>query len=239
MLALDDDRRSARKRRAILEGARTAFLAKGYAGTNMDEIAALASVSKRTVYQHFNDKERLFAEIVLSTTDDIDELVQLVGAELVDTQDLTGDLRRLARRLLGALMQPDLLRLRRLVIANASHFPTLGRDWYERGFERVIATLALRFEELAGKGLLRIDDPVLAANHFVGLLLWIPMNQAMFTGDDRPRSDTELNRYADAAVQAFLAGHGGQGKPSRHRPVPATGRSPGGNANRPDARTRS
>lgn len=218
MVAIDDDRRSARKHRAILQAARTAFLAKGYLGTNMDEIASLAAVSKRTVYQHFDDKERLFAEIVLSTTDEIDALVQLVGAELADTRDLAADLGQLARRLLGALMQPDLLRLRRLVIANADRFPELCREWYERGFGRVLATLGSRFEDLASKGLLRLDDPLLAANHFVGLLLWIPMNEAMFMGDDQPRPESELNRYADTAIQAFLSGHGGRGTPDQRRP---------------------
>jgi TetR/AcrR family transcriptional repressor of mexJK operon len=54
---------------------------------------------------------------------------------------------------------------------------------------------------------LYVDDPLLAANHFVGLLLWIPVNKAMFTGDHRSSPD-ELERSAAAAVHAFLAGYG-------------------------------
>ena len=114
-----EESRSAAKHRAILEAATTAFLANGYLGTNMDEIATRASVSKRTVYQHFADKERLFAEIVLATTDEIDALVRLVADSLAETDDVAGDLRELARRFLADLMQPQLLRLRRLVIASA------------------------------------------------------------------------------------------------------------------------
>ncbi|MFG2869536.1 TetR/AcrR family transcriptional regulator C-terminal domain-containing protein [Streptomyces sp. NPDC048338] len=34
---------------------------------------------------------------------------------------------------------------------------------------------------MADQGLLRIDDAVLAANHFSGLLLWIWVNKAMST----------------------------------------------------------
>jgi TetR/AcrR family transcriptional repressor of mexJK operon len=30
-------------------------------------------------------------------------------------------------------------------------------------------------------------NPVLAANHFLGMLLWIPSNEAMFTGNISPR----------------------------------------------------
>ncbi|WP_030040457.1 TetR/AcrR family transcriptional regulator, partial [Streptomyces resistomycificus] len=52
--------RSARKRQAILEAATEVFLNKGYLGTSMDEVAALASVSKQTVYKNFTDKQRLF-----------------------------------------------------------------------------------------------------------------------------------------------------------------------------------
>jgi TetR/AcrR family transcriptional repressor of mexJK operon len=63
---LDDEPRSIRKRRAILEAATTLFLRNGYLGTSMDEIAALARVSKQTVYKAFSDKESLFSEIVIS-----------------------------------------------------------------------------------------------------------------------------------------------------------------------------
>jgi AcrR family transcriptional regulator len=57
----EDQGRSARKRSAILEAATTVFLDNGYLGTSMDEIAALARVSKQTVYKHFADKERLLS----------------------------------------------------------------------------------------------------------------------------------------------------------------------------------
>lgn len=199
--------RSARKHRAIMEAATTMFLSRGYLGTSMDEIAAMAAVSKRTVYHHFAEKERLFTEIVLAATDQVDELVQLVSGSLNDTQDVATDLNELARQLLSALMQPRMLQLRRLIIANADLFPELGRTWYERGFDRVLATLGNHFQRLTAQGLLRTEDPLLAAHHFAGLLLWIPMNQAMFTGDYRPKTDAELARYADQAVRAFMVGH--------------------------------
>ena len=103
-------------------------------------------------------------------------------------------------------MQPQVLRLRRLVIANADRFPDVGRSWYEQGFERVLATLATTFQSLADRKLLKLEDPLLAANHFVGLLLWIPVNKAMFTGDHQA-TPNELDRYAEAAVRAFLTGY--------------------------------
>ena len=49
---------------AILDTAKRLFLALGYEGVSMDQIAADAGVSKLTVYSHFGDKDALFAEAV-------------------------------------------------------------------------------------------------------------------------------------------------------------------------------
>lgn len=62
------------------------------------------------------------------------------------------------------------------------------------------------FRCLADEGLLRVDEPLLAANHFSGLLLWIPVNKAMFTGGPQ-HTEAELDHYATAGVRAFLAAY--------------------------------
>ena len=203
----EDEHRSARKRRAILEAATTVFLSNGYLGTSMDEIAALARVSKQTVYKHFADKERLFSEIVTAKVDEIANPNTDEVLKLADTGDLERDLRRFARRQLRAVMDPRLLQLRRLVIGESGRFPQLGRLFYERGPGRTIDALAMMFERLASRGALELDDPRLAAAHFNWLVMSIPLNQAMLLGEDEPATPAELNRYADAGVRAFLAAH--------------------------------
>src|SRR6266511_3328079 len=121
------DTRSARKRRVIMEAATSAFLRNGYLGTSMDEIAALAGVSKQTVYKHFADKERLFTDIILATSDQvIGELVQTATQALPDTGDLEKDLAEVGRRLITAICDPQVLRLRRLVIGEAAASPSSG-----------------------------------------------------------------------------------------------------------------
>jgi TetR/AcrR family transcriptional regulator, mexJK operon transcriptional repressor len=206
----DEDRsRSARKRREIMEAATTAFLRNGYLGTSMDEIAALAAVSKQTVYKQFADKQRLFTEIILAVSDQvIDELVETATLALQDTEDVERDLGALARQLLSSITQPQVLRLRRLVIGEAGRFPELGRSYWERGFERGLTTLASSLRQLAERGLLHVDDPLLAAHHFAGMILWVPVNRLMFTGEADPVTGAELERYADAGVRAFLAAYG-------------------------------
>jgi AcrR family transcriptional regulator len=199
-----DEHQSARKRRAILAAAATVFLRKGYLETSMDEVAALAAVSKQTVYKHFTDKERLFAEIVAAAVDEVSDPVHEVVLHVDEDGDLEASLRDLARRQLAMVMEPRLLQLRRLVIGQAARFPGLGRTFYERGPERTIDALAALLERLARRGLLEIDDPRLAAAHFNWLVMSIPLNQAMLQGNDEPASAEELDRYADAGVRAFV-----------------------------------
>jgi TetR/AcrR family transcriptional regulator, mexJK operon transcriptional repressor len=202
------DTRSARKRREIMEAATTAFLRSGYLGTSMDEIAALAAVSKQTVYKHFTDKQRLFTDIILTTSDQVIGQLLETTLALTETDDVEQDLRELARRLITAICQPKVLRLRRLVIGEAGRFPELGRTYWERGFEPGLATLADKLQQLAQRGLLRLEDPPLAARQFAGMILWVPVNQVMFCGDDAALSPAEIDRYADAGARTFLAAYG-------------------------------
>jgi TetR/AcrR family transcriptional regulator, mexJK operon transcriptional repressor len=199
--------RSAQKRRAILEAATEAFLRQGYLGTSMDEIAAEAGVSKQTVYRQFADKESLFSEIVLATIDRAGEPFFSRIESFDGSVELEEELRQIARQLVGVAADTRLLQLRRLVIGEAGRFPELGRTYYERGPGRSTEGLAAGFRRLAEKGLLRIHDPDLAAQHFIWLILSIPLNLAMFSIDVE-FSDAELRRYADEAVRVFLAAYG-------------------------------
>ena len=204
------ENRSGNKRLTILEAARRLFLDKGYDGASMDDVAAAAGVSKPTVYRYFADKEQLFTEIVGNTTQ-MEQQLRAVVDMLNDSEDLEKDLVRLARRLLTPILQPEFLRLRRLVIGNAERFPVVGTSWYDNGFMRVVNALADSFARLAVKKHLRVEDPLLASHQFIGLLLWEPLNRAMYTGGAAFR-ESELDKIAADAVHTFLAAYGVRGR---------------------------
>jgi TetR/AcrR family transcriptional repressor of mexJK operon len=202
------------------------FLQHGYVGATTDDVAARAAVSKQTLYRNFADKQHLFAEVVLNSTVILaGELADAAVISLDGTRDVQGALREFARNFLAGLLVPDVVRLRRLVIAEADRFPEVARAWFDRGFEPMLSTLGTALQRLADDGQLRrLEDPRLAAYQFAALVMYQPMNQVMFAGTDAVPDSAELERTVDAAVTVFLA-HYGASVPST--PVRARRRAKG------------
>ncbi|WP_223167148.1 TetR/AcrR family transcriptional regulator [Nonomuraea sp. SYSU D8015] len=202
--------RTARKRRAILEAATEVFLRHGYLGASMDEVAARAAVSKQTVYKQFQDKEHLFAEIILGTnTRGVDGLMRAYATILDEATDAQKAMRALAQQYLDSFTEPEFLQLRRLVLAEADRFPDISGAWFKGAFHRSLVLLGEALARMADRGLLRdLPDPTLAAYHFAGLVMYKPLNQAMFAGTAARPEAEELSYLADRAAEAFLAIYG-------------------------------
>ena len=198
-----EEGRSARKRRAILEAGRTLFMRGGYEGASMDEVAAVAQVSKQTVYKHFADKQTLFAEIV---TNDMKGRAEELVQALAQTEDDKTDLLELARRHIASIIKPEVMRMRRMVIGEADRFPKLARAWSETGIQVGLAKLADRFAELAEREVLQVEDPQQAAEHFNWLVLSTPLNRSMFDPEVQ-FSKRDLDRFADEGVRVFEAAY--------------------------------
>jgi TetR/AcrR family transcriptional repressor of mexJK operon len=199
--------RTSRKRAEILTVATELFLTNGYAGTSMDGIAAAASASKQTVYKHFRDKETLFREIVMSTVTDVSEPFRVLIRKVEEADDVPGAIRDLARRYIAAVMNPELLRRRQLVVREAGRLPDLARAYHEGAPLRTIRQLAETFARLGERGELIAKDPEVAATHFAFLLLGRPLDTVMFRGERTDWSPRELRDIADAASDAFLAAY--------------------------------
>jgi len=188
---------------AIRDAAAALFLARGYQGTSMDDIAAAAHVSKQTIYTHFSDKEALLASLVLANSDRVEGFLGTMISVVRDAASPEEGLRALARLYLRFVIRPEVLRMRRLVLAEAGRFPELARTYYERVPQRVYATLAGIFTELAQEGRLELDDADRAAQHFAWLVLGEPLDRGMFCDS----SSMVTDETADAAVRVFLAAY--------------------------------
>lgn len=199
--------RAVGKRQVIMDAAIAVFSEKGFVGANLDQVVAAAAVSKQTLYKHFTDKASLFREIVLELGTQMDQRFRdLPEPEAIE--DLAEWIQTLALRWAQAVMDPRVQRVRRLVIAEAPRFPDVATAYWERTFQPAIARLAGHFRALAEAGQLQAPDPMTAAQHFAGLLLWIPSNRTMFSGRPDVVTADELAGYARAGAAAFLRAYG-------------------------------
>jgi TetR/AcrR family transcriptional repressor of mexJK operon len=196
---------SVAKRRAILATAEQAFLAAQYDRVTMDDIAASSGVSKQTVYAHFGTKEQLFIELVTLMTRLAGDDVHQVAAGPVESGDrIAPALEAILCRQLAAVLQPRMLRLRRLVIGEVPRFPELARAVFEHGPQRAVATLAEMLADLDARDLLSVPDPKLAATQLNWLVMGAPVNDAMFLGDDAIPSEQVQRHHVRSAVATFL-----------------------------------
>lgn len=204
--------RTAQKRDAILTTATRLFLRSGFRGTSMDEIASQAEVSKQTVYKQFADKEQLFRTIIEGVSRNADAVVVSVTAAFGDALATTRDelearLHRVARVLLDGVLEPRVLALRRLIVAEADQFPDLARSYYEQGPARGIDVIADGLQPYVASGLIAADDLRLAAAHLAHLALAIAHDRALFAPSEQP-ADEERDRLTTAAVRVFLLAYG-------------------------------
>jgi len=198
---------SEEKRQQILSHALGVFVANGYVGTSTDQLAAAASVSKQTLYRAFGDKEGLFTALIHAACDRVHDPFAPLINRMEDAESAETAIRMLAEQFASSILSSDMQQLRRLVIAEAVRFPELGRLYWERGFVRMLASIARCLTVLDRRSLLRVANPEQSAQQFAGMLLWIPSNRIMFLGASSPIRAEELRSIIDDGVDAFLRAH--------------------------------
>ncbi len=197
----------AAKRVSILEAGARVFCREGYAGANIDMIAAEASVSRQTVYNHYGDKDKLFAAVVTEITQRCNARSFEVLATFPDhPENLEKELVAFAVRLTqNCLCDEDGKYLRKLIQSEGERHPQLFASWRTDGPGKVWSALAARFARLAYAGHLDLDNPDIAARQFLALVnteLQIPALFGEKLGSNR------LQETAACAVKTFLRAYG-------------------------------
>jgi AcrR family transcriptional regulator len=116
----------------ILTAALDVFLESGYGASTVDELAAAAQVTKRTLYAYYGDKAEIFSAMVK----------YLAAAVSLDAASDRDTLETLAARIVGRLHSDELVGLHQLVIAESTRFPELALILHSSGDARHIARLA-------------------------------------------------------------------------------------------------
>ncbi len=188
------------KREAILEAAKTLFLSLGYANTSMDAVAAAAGVSKLTVYSHFTDKQTLFCSAVMATCQ-----VQLPDLlfEYPEGVPVEEVLLTIARNFQALISSDEAVKLSRLIMAQGSLDPSFGEYFYEAGPKRVLAGMEALLRRAHERGLLRIDNPLRAAEHFFCLVKGAP-DYRLLLGCAGPLEGNQAEAHVREVVGVFL-----------------------------------
>jgi AcrR family transcriptional regulator len=199
---------SREKNLAALAAAEAQFLATGYESVTMDSIAKESGVSKQTLYSHFGSKRELFLALVTAKTRAASRTVLSATPRITDAGTARGQLRDLLIAQLSAVMTPEVLALRRLVIGEMTRSPELARALYEHGPRAAIASLAIVISDLQGLGVLRVADPEQAAMQLNWLVMGDPINRAMLLGDEASLTGEQMQTHVDAALDLFFQGFG-------------------------------
>lgn len=186
------------KERRFVSAAIKVFAESGYSGATMDAVAKEAGLSKPTLYQYFDGKEQLFAQIMLDRRDDM-----LLFFADPGQGDMVDQLHAFAWRYADAAMRPELLSLARLTIGEVQRFPEIGRAYQAAGHDKVLQGLMGLLTTHRDAGRLEFDDAELAAQDLWGLILSAPRTQALYMPDKLP-SRAELARYVDNGLRVFL-----------------------------------
>lgn len=186
------------KRDAILEAAGKVFLEVGFGSASMDTIASEARVSKQTVYNHFGSKEDLFAAMIRRSCDQM----TLAFAEAAKAGDPEKTLRAIARHFMSVVFSSEKLSLHRLLMAEVPRFPDLGRIYYQSGPEPIRKFVADYLTEQTRLGKLKVDDPRLTAEQFIGMVTGCRLRAQL--GIEGQLSQQELEKYIDNAVNMVM-----------------------------------
>ena len=191
------------KRRQILEGARSVFLAQGFDAASMGEIARAAGVSKGTLYVYFENKEQLFEAIVHGQCQ-----VQAEGLFNLDPadRDVEAVLTRLGTGLVAMMCEPSRASSLRTVIAIAARMPEIGKKFYETGPACGIAMLGSYLETQVDAGTLVIEDCEVAAAQFMDSCQSTLFKPVLFNYDS-PTTPERIAHVVGIAVRMFMAAY--------------------------------
>jgi len=195
------------KRKQIMEGARAVFLAAGFDGASMNDVARVAGVSKGTLYVYFDSKEKLFEALIREERRQQAERIAVFAWEGGDIRTV---LRDFGCKLLEMMVRPEQVAHVRTVIAASAKFPQLGRAFFEAGPSFGASCVAGYLRRQSEKGLLRIADFETAAWQFLELKQGGAFKRVLFgVTDELPPA--RIREVVESGVAVFMAAYGAPG----------------------------
>lgn len=158
-------------------------------------------MSKRTVYAYYEDKADLFKAAVRRAIDRY--VVPLETLKTAESDDLEATLAAVARIRIDNVTRPEVLKLQRILSAQAFRFPELLDIAFEVGTGPTISFLSKVFSRFNGREEIRVDDPERTAVAFLSLVVSGPA-RAFISGGGF--SEEAVESHVSFTVHLFLNG---------------------------------
>ena len=200
-------RRGEQLREHILYVAKDAFLEMGFERASMDVIAGRAETSKRTLYAHFENKEKLYLAV-------IDLVRGLFLSRLKMPGDYSGDAAKalvmFCARFLETLLYARTIQMCRLSIAETARFPEGSAQYFDVIFSTVHERLSAYLRETFGLSAKVSSE---AAQELLGRVIHPRFPRALFgvdelsghLDDEAIRADFDLKPIRKAVAELIAS----------------------------------
>jgi AcrR family transcriptional regulator len=189
-------------RHLLIEAAAAAFEAKGYAGTCMADVAERAGVSTKTIYRLFPNKAELLTRVV---SERIGQFMLEIDTDALDALPVADALERMLFAYGTLTLSERGIAMHHLVIRECGEFPEVATAFYESAIRRASEGMAAWLRRQCERGLIKVDEPQVAAGMLRGMMSMDPQRAVMLGQRDAPDAD-EVAARAKQCAQLFLNG---------------------------------
>lgn len=189
-----------KKRQCILDAAKQLFLEHGYHASSMNQIAALAGVSKITVYSHFSDKASLFTDAIEHTCELF--LQQMNVLELHAECNFLALLEQACHMVLNMVNLPQAIKLELLLLELAAEKNPLLLPFYNASHQKLRLFWAAFFQQAIHYQFMQCTDLKVAIELIVSLLMGARHHEVLL-GLEAPPTPEQQQEIIQRSIVIF------------------------------------
>ncbi|WP_432201236.1 TetR/AcrR family transcriptional regulator [Erythrobacter sp. W53] len=190
------------KREAIVLAAAQSFFNVGFAATSIEQVAAIAGVSKVTIYNRFGDKRALFTAAV---EHECEKMRSSFAVPSMPAGTVRQRLIAIGEAMTAFLSRDEMVQFDRRIAAETEHEPAIGAAFLAAGPYRMKTAFTAFLRAMSEAGELAITDHELAAEQFVSMCKGMGDLERRF---GEPIDEKRNEERIAAAVEVFFSAYG-------------------------------
>lgn len=189
----------------IVAAALEVFAERGFAATNLEEVARRAGVTKGTIYLYFKNKDALFKAVVRES------IVPNIAQAEREVAAFTGSARELLREYLlrwwRVVGESSLSAIPKMIISEATNFPALAKFYYDEVVSRSHRLLGHILERgIASGEFRRVDVPTATRLALAPFVIAVIYKHSLYSCVRFSGAGFDAPRYVDTHIDVFLRG---------------------------------